>query len=263
MNLYLVFKRRLARVKSSIGTLIVRRNSALQEAQEALELAELELAAYRSWVSKSAEICDRAARGDLEARLILVDGPKETVELAHQLNNFLDVTDAFVREAGACLNCTAHDQFYRKLVTRGLNGSFRSAAKIINQASDKMAQRSKALEEAKQQRLSLASEFDRAAASIDSLLAATERIGHVTGLIDDIAHKTNLLSLNAAIEAARAGDSGRCFGIVATEVKKLAEQTSSATGQINEEIEDNLGLAREAKQMVTEIGEIVHHLDRQ
>jgi urea transport system substrate-binding protein len=74
--------------------------------------------------------------------------------------------------------------------------------------------------------------------TVRSLAAAAERIGAVSKLIESIASKTSLLALNATIEAARAGAAGKGFAVVAAEVKTLARQTASATGEISAHISD-------------------------
>jgi methyl-accepting chemotaxis protein len=89
---------------------------------------------------------------------------------------------------------------------------------------------------------------------IGKLSRAAQEIGDVVKLITAIAEQTNLLALNATIEAARAGEAGRGFAVVASEVKSLASQTAKATDEISSHISGMQGATQESVAAIKEIG---------
>ena len=88
---------------------------------------------------------------------------------------------------------------------------------------------------------------------VEALADAAQRIGDVVTMIQDIAEQTNLLALNATIEAARAGEAGKGFAVVASEVKQLATQTAKATEEIRQQINDIQNATGGAVQAIAQI----------
>ena len=130
-----------------------------------------------------------------------------------------------------------------------------NAAKAAKKSGEIAKEGGKVVNQTVQGMIKIAEVVKQSADTVQALGKSSDQIGEIVQVIDDIADQTNLLALNAAIEAARAGEQGRGFAVVADEVRKLAERTTKATKEIASMIKqiqkDTIG-AVESMQLGTE-----------
>jgi len=254
---------------------------------------------YRAFVRQLTETCEAAARGDLEVRSRPVAGCEqlpELVALHDGINRVLDVSDAFVREAGASLTSAAEGWFHRRLLLTGLSGAYRHGAEVINTAREAMRTSATRVGEAQTSRLRLADDFESvvlgmseqvatastqlsasaagltqaasaastevqtARGTISSLTRSSAEIQEVIAMIDSVAAQTRLLALNATIEAARAGQAGLGFAVVASEVKDLADETARATDRITQQVESMRAACDDVAEVMSGVGTTVEDM---
>jgi len=133
------------------------------------------------------------------------------------------------------------------------------AAEGAKQTHDSAIKGSAVVQETIQGMQRIAERVKVSAATIENLGARSDQIGEIIGTIEDIADQTNLLALNAAIEAARAGEQGRGFAVVADEVRALAERTTKATKEIGSMIKS---IQNETKNAVLAMEEGVRQVEQ-
>ncbi len=210
-----------------------------------------------AWIAEAARVCKAAAEGDMEARILNITAEGGLAELLHGINHMLDMTDAFVREATASLEFASQGKFFRRVLLNGMRGSFRRAARSINTANRQMLDKTTHLASAEKRRHELESDFSNVRTIVDTLSGATRRIEEMARSINKLSDQTTLLALNAAIEAARVGDAGRGFGVVAAEVKALAQRAAKASKDIHSSVQEVHDASRQTSKAIEGIWDVI------
>jgi len=217
------------------------------------------------YMRASADLAAALARGDLTRAVRPAD---ERDLLGNAMYDTVTRLNALVRKiqnSGLQLSGAADQLMTANTTLLGNANDTTSRATIVATASEEMTASitdiSRSTNEAVQITANAVATADEAGRAVAGLSAATGDIGGVVDLTQAIASQTNLLALNATIEAARAGEAGKGFGVVAEEVKQLAQQTAQATGTITERVQGMAAGAAAAAQAIDQIGGIVGRIN--
>jgi methyl-accepting chemotaxis protein/cytochrome b561 len=138
-------------------------------------------------------------------------------------------------------------------------------ASLIATGTEELSQTAKSVREnagrSKERAARAVEEAAAAKAQIDHLVAAARQISSITDVIAGVARQTNLLAINARVEAARAGDVGRGFSVVANEVKDLSNKTRDATQSIGQQIEQVNSAAARSSESLEKLREVIAGLE--
>lgn len=210
-------------------------------------------------IKKGVIFAEELAEGDLTAQLD-VDQADEIGQLAKALINMRNKVGSVVSDvrtnadslAGASQQISATAQTLSQSAIEQASG-VETTSSSIEQLNASVQQNTENAQVTEQMATKSADEAEKGGKAVTETVAAMKNIAKKISLIEDIAYKTNLLSLNAAIEAASAGEHGKGFAVVAAEVRKLAESSRITAEEINILATESVDVAEKAGGLISNV----------